>query len=91
MLRRLKPREQLMGFERLAPRRAADVEVTSGEGLLCKQKGCSKPATGYVTLNFEAPSINETAVFQLRVPIRVPMCDEHRGAEEAKRDAHPST
>jgi hypothetical protein len=80
-----------MGFERLAPQPAANLEVTSGEGLLCKQKGCSKPATGYITVNLERPSSDEKAAFQLRVPIRVPMCDEHRGAVEGKRDAHPST
>jgi hypothetical protein len=77
-----------MGFERLAPQPSANLEVTSGQDLLCKQKGCTEPATGYVTMTFEGPNNDEK--FQLRVPIRVPMCDEHRGAVEGERDAHPS-
>ena len=67
-----------MGFERLAPQPAANLEVTSGEDLLCKQEACSKPATGYVTVNLNGPSNDEQPAFQLRVPIRIPMCDEHR-------------
>jgi hypothetical protein len=68
-----------MGFERLVPQPAAHHEVTSGDDVLCGQKGCSKPATGYVTFNVEGPGSGEATGLQLTVPIRLPMCDEHRG------------
>jgi hypothetical protein len=68
-----------MGFERLAPQPKAHHELTSGEEVLCGQKGCSKPATGCVTFNLEGPGSGDKTVLQLSVPIRVPMCDEHRG------------
>jgi hypothetical protein len=80
-----------MGFERLAPQPASNLEVTSGEELLCKQKGCSKPATGYVTVKLEGPSNDEQHAFQLRVPIRIPKCDEHRAVVGSEMRAHPST
>lgn len=76
-----------MGFDRLAPQPAANQEVTSGEEVLCKQKGCSKPATGYVTVKLEGPSNDEQPAFQPRVPIRIPMCDEHQGAEPPSENA----
>lgn len=79
-----------MGFERLAPLPAANLEVTSSEEVLCKQKGCSKPATGYVTVKLNGPSNDEQPAFQLSVPIRIPMCDEHRGVDGGEH-AHPST
>jgi hypothetical protein len=68
-----------MGFERLVPQPAPLHEVTSGDGVLCGQKGCSKPATGHVSFEVEGPDSGEKTGLQLRVPIRLPMCDEHRG------------
>jgi hypothetical protein len=68
-----------MGFERLMPQPAAHHEVTSPDDVICGTKGCSKPATGYVTFNVETPDSGEKTGLQLRVPIRLPVCDEHRG------------
>ena len=80
-----------MGFERLAPQPAANLEVTSGEELLCTEKGCSKPATGYVTVRLEGPSNDEQPAFQLRVPIRIPKCDAHCAVVGSEIRAPPST
>lgn len=79
-----------MGFQRQAPQPAANLEVTSAEDLLCKQKGCSKPATGYVIVNLEGPSNDKQSDFQLRVPIRIPKCDEHREVVGGEMQADPS-
>ena len=80
-----------MGFERLAPQPAANLEVTSKEEFLCKQEGCSKPATGYVTMKLKGPSHNEQPAFQVRVPIRIPMCDEHRAVVGSESQADQRT
>ena len=69
-----------MGFQRQVPQPSAN-EATSGEGVLCKQEGCSKPATGYVTVDLSGPRNDERPTFQVRVPIRIPMCDEHCAAD----------
>jgi hypothetical protein len=79
-----------MGFQRQAPQPAANSEATSGEELLCKQEGCSKPATGFVTVDLKGPRNDPQPAFQLRVPIRIPMCDEHRVADGSEMH-DPST
>jgi hypothetical protein len=79
-----------MGFAQQAPRPAANREVTSDEGVLCKQQGCSKPATGCVTVNLKGPTNDKRPALQLGVPIRIPMCDEHRASDGSEMQ-EPST